>query len=284
MCVVSIVFGGAGWSQSLGAGKGSFQFKDERGSLDKPITVWYYRPAALKRNTKVVIVMHGMERNGEDYRNHWARYAEQYNFLLLAPEFSAGNYSFDEYQFGNVRLPNADKWTFFAIEHLFDTVKTGESLTTTKYYLYGHSAGAQFVHRYMLFMPNPRVELAIAANAGSYTLPIYAPEGQPTFPWSLDKAIVSEDRLKSVFARNLLVLLGEDDVDPNHKHLPKSREANAQGDNRLERGRYFFQTAKNQASNLKTPFNWSLRTVPGVAHSDSGMAKAAVQYVVASGP
>lgn len=274
---------GACLADLLTAGKGSFQFRDERGNPDKPITVWYYRPVVLKADTKIVIVMHGVERNGEDYRDHWARYAEKNNFLLLTPEFSENYYPKDEYQFGNVRLSNPEKWTFSAIEHLFDSIKTSESLTTPNYYLYGHSAGAQFVHRYMLFMPNPRVALAISANAGSYTLPIYPSFMQPTFPWSLDKAIVSEDRLKSVFARNILVLLGENDIDPNHKHLPRSREARAQGSNRLERGKYFFQIAKDKAASQGATFNWSLQTVPGVAHSDMGMAKAAVQYIVADG-
>ena len=267
------------WAESLPVGKGSFQFQDTKGNPDKPITVWFYRPATLNASSKVVFVMHGVGRNGEEYRDHWARYAEQYGFLLLVPEFSERSYSTDDYQFGGVKNPNVEKWTFSAIEHLFDSVKADEALSAGSYYLYGHSAGAQFVHRYMLFMPSPRVALAISANAGSYTLPVYPSWTQPGFPWSLDKALISEDRLRSVFARNLLVLLGEEDTDSNHKHLPRSREAKAQGDNRLDRGRNFYQLAKDHAAKLGTPFNWSLQTVPGVAHSDSGMAKAAVLFI-----
>ena len=284
-CILLMVFALAaatGWADVLTPGKGSFEFRDEKGNPDKPITVWYYRPAVLKPDTKIVIVMHGVDRNGEDYRDHWARYAEKYNFLLLTPEFAEQYYPKDEYQFGNVRQSNTEKWTFSAIEHLFDHIKASEALTAPSYYIYGHSAGAQFVHRYMLFMPNPRVALAISANAGSYTLPIYPTWTQPAFPWSLDKTIVNEERLKSVFARNLLVLLGEDDIDPNHKHLPRSREAKAQGANRMERGKNFFNIAKDSAARLGTAFNWSLQTVPGVAHSDTGMSKAAVQYIVAN--
>ena len=267
-------------AETLATGKGSFPFHDEKGNADKLITVWYYRPAALRADSKIVFVMHGVERNGEEYRDHWVRYAERNNFLLLAPEFSEQDFPRDEYQFGNVKFPDVEKWAFSSIEHLFDRVRVAEALTAPKYFLYGHSAGAQFVHRYMLFMPAPRVALAISANAGSYTLPIYPSWTQPGFPWSLDKAIVSEERLKSVFARNVLVLLGEQDIDPNHKHLPKAAEARAQGAYRLERGKYFFQVASDQAAMLGTPFKWTLKTVPGVGHSDSGMAKAAAQYIV----
>jgi poly(3-hydroxybutyrate) depolymerase len=267
-------------AEPLAPGKGSFQFHDAKGNPDKPITVWFYRPANQNANTRIVFVMHGTERNGETYRDHWAKHAQQNGFLLLVPEFSKHDYPEDAYQFGGVKNPDVEKWTFSVIEHLFDHVRTSESLAASSYYLYGHSAGAQFVHRYMIFMPKPRVAMAISANAGSYTLPVYPAWTDPGFPWALDKSLIGEDQLKSVFARPLVVLLGEDDTDPNHKHLPKSSQALAQGATRLARGKNFYQRAEAQAAKLGTEFKWRLQTVPGVGHSDSGMAKAAVRYIV----
>jgi poly(3-hydroxybutyrate) depolymerase len=265
--------------EALAPGKGSFLFRDTQGNPDKPITVWFYRPARQDADVKVVFVMHGTDRNGETYRDHWARYAQQQGFLLLVPEFSRRDFSEDDYQFGGVKNADVEMWTFSVIEHLFDQVRAGESLATNRYFLYGHSAGAQFVHRYMLFMPHPRVALAISANAGSYTLPVYPAWTEPHFPWTLDKSLVGEDQLKSVFARRLVVLLGEEDTDPNHKHLPKSPQARAQGANRLERGNNFYRRAQAEAARQGAAFNWALKTVPGVGHSDSGMAKAAVRYI-----
>lgn len=270
-------------AEPLSPGKGSFQFQDAKGEPGKPMTVWYYRPATLKPDGKVVFVMHGTERNGEEYRDHWAKLAREHGFLLLVPEFSLRDYPTDDYQFGGVRNPDPDKWTFAVVEHLFDRIKAEESLSTASYYLYGHSAGAQFVHRFMLFMPNPRVRLAISANAGSYTLPVYPGWTLYGFPWALDKSLVGEERLKSVFARPLLILLGEKDTDPNHKHLPRSREAKAQGENRFERGKYFYRLGQEEATRLGAKFNWSLKTVPGVGHSDSRMAKAAADYIATDG-
>jgi len=263
----------------LPSGKGDFVFRDNAGRPEKPVTVWYYKPTGLTATSKIVFVMHGTKRDGEAYRNHWTRYAEKYNFLLVVPEFSRQHYSESEYQFGNVTDAKVDRWSLSVIEHLFDTLKTSESLKADKYYLYGHSAGAQFVHRFILFMPSPRVEVAIAANAGSYTMPIYPAWYQSSFPWSLDKERVGEGQLKMALARRLVVMLGENDTDPNHRHLPKAKEAKAQGSNRLERGQNFYKNAQQQAATLRTPLNWKLVIIPGIAHSDSGMGKAAAKYL-----
>jgi hypothetical protein len=83
-----------------------------------------------------------------------------------------------------------------------------------------------------------------------------------------------------VFGRKLIVMLGEDDTNPHHKHLPRSPQANAQGRHRFERGQNFYQTAKKQAAELHASFHWELVTVPGVAHSDSKMAAAALRYLL----
>lgn len=266
-------------AEPLSTGSGSFVYHDKAGQVEKPITVWYYKPEHLAADAKVVFVMHGIKRNGEDYRDDWAAYAKKYHFLLVVPEFSEEYFPKDAYQFGNVDNPDRKQWTFMVIERLFDKVRERESLSTSKYVLFGHSAGAQFVHRFMLFMPSPRVEVAISANAGSYTMPVFSGNGVPAFPWSLDRSIVSDAQLKADFAQPMLVMLGEDDTDPNHKFLPREPEAMAEGPYRFARGQKFFATAKQQAQSMSAPFNWKLVTVPGVGHSDSGMAAAAVKYL-----
>ena len=43
--------------------------------------------------------------------------------------------------------------------------------TSADYYLFGHSAGAQFVHRLLLMVPDGRYAALVAANAGWYTVP-----------------------------------------------------------------------------------------------------------------
>lgn len=271
-------------AQPLPAGEGLFVFHHKDGETEKPVKVWFFRPKNLLPDSKVVFVMPGTNRNGKTYLKDWSPFAEQHGFLLLVPEFSKQDYGREDYQFGGIGHTSPSRGAFSVIEHVFDEVKARESLTTSSYNLYGHSAGAQFVHRFVLFMPHPRLALAIAANAGDYTLPDN-PGNQPCdFPWCLTPDTITETQLQSAFSQKLVVLLGEEDTDPNHKHLPNTPQAKQQGLNRLERGKTFYQCAQKKAAALKTPLNWALQTVPGVGHSDQGMAPAALALILQQSP
>jgi archaellin len=268
-------------ADTLNAGVGSFIFKDYQGNQGKPIIIWYYMPKVFKANMQVVFVMHGVKRNGQKYRDSWIKYAEQKKFLLLVPEFSEQHYPGSrQYNLGNMFSPSGkpkakSKWTYTAIEHIFDYVRNTANLKAESYSIYGHSAGAQFVHRLVLFLPDARINTSISANAGWYTMPTKRFE----FPYGLKKSPISLKQLKNAFKQNLIVLLGDKDTDENHKHLRKTREAMAQGKHRFARGINFFKSAKRETARLKVPLNWKVKTVEGVSHSNLRMAEAAAKLI-----
>lgn len=162
------------------------------------------------------------------------------------------------------------------IEPLFDYVRVDTGNRSEGYSLYGHSAGAQFVHRFLLLVPNHRVQRAVIANAGWYT----APELAIGFPYGVRGGPVTDAGLRRALATPLTVLLGEADTDPNDPDLRHTAGADRQGPHRLARGRFFYAAGLNTARALATPFGWSLQTVPGVAHSNGGMRPAAAHLLL----
>ena len=264
----------------LPAGKSDFTFSSWGGP---PLKVWTHRPERLSATTPIVIVMHGAGRDGDRYRDEWAGLADTSRFILVVPEFPKADFPGAEgYNLGNVHDARGNKnpravWTFSAIEPLFDEIKRRTGGAQTGYTLYGHSAGAQFVHRYLYFVPYARVTQAIAANAGWYTLPTY----REAFPYGLDNAPVPTADLDAALGKNLIVLLGTADTDTQGKNLRRTPEALAQGPHRYARGHTFHAAGEARARARGTPFAWQLRYAPGVGHTNGLMAEFAARLMSA---
>lgn len=268
------------WAGGMVAGEPqSFVFTDKGYFADKPVTVHYYKARSAGPDAKVMMVVHGAERQGSRMRDNWMPFAEKNKLIVLAPEFDEARFSSRLFNMGGIESRDRAQWSFQIVEHLFDFVRTGEGLAASDYLLFGHSAGGQFVHRFMLLAEAPRVSVAVAANAGSYTMPRYPGLMEDKFPYALNESIVSPDKLRQVFARKLIVLLGETDIKTDEANLPKARQATAQGVNRFERGTHFFEQAQMQAQKLETPLAWERVTVPGVGHDSRRMSQAAARLL-----
>ncbi|MCY4352324.1 MAG: alpha/beta hydrolase [Gemmatimonadetes bacterium] len=255
-------------------GSGAFNF-------DR-VKVWYHCPQESLADLPVVFALHGASRNASTYRDTWASHADMHGFLLLAPEFSEAHYPDEEtFNLGNVFAKDGTRnalvdWSFQVIEGIFDHVKKRVGLRASSYGFYGHSAGSQFVHRFLYFMPQSHAHIFVAANAGWYTMPTF----KQTYPYGLTGSGLAVADLKRSLNQRVVVLLGTDDVDVNHPKLRRTPQAMMQGAHRFERGHTFFETAKREAEALNVPFNWQLDTVPNVGHNNAGMAKVGVAYLV----
>jgi hypothetical protein len=262
---------------------GSFEFSGYEPLEDRPITVWYDAPDGDLTTVDVLIVMHGQGRNGEEYRDDWKPHARRHRALLIVPEFSEEHYpGSDGYNLGSVVDDDGDRnpesrWAFSIIEPLFDYVQADTGNRADGYRLFGHSAGAQFVHRFLLFKPDNRVKRAVSANAGWYT----TTEANIDFPYGLRGSPSTDEGLKRALAAPLTILLGEEDVETDADNLRKTPETNRQGENRLARGQFFYAAGQRAARALGTTFAWTLETVPGAEHSDEEMAPAAARLLFA---
>jgi len=269
----------------LETGDGRFVFRDPPQFTGKNVPVWYFKPEAYTPDTPIVFVMHGASRNADGYRDAWRYLAAHHNLLVLAPEFSKDDFPKSwTYNLGNLARPfkagnpvhfrPRKDWTYPIIDRIFERVRTEISTRQTRFALYGHSAGGQFVPRYMTFTGGAKVAFAITANAGWYTLPDY----NVPFPYGLAGTDLPQSHLAQAFAKNLVVLLGENDTKQG-RYLRRTPEAMEQGSNRLARGKLYFETTRRKAGAMGTPFAWRLVFVPDVGHSNAGIAPMAAKLV-----
>ena len=253
---------------SIGSGTFIFSFNN----ID--IEVFYHVPAAYSASSKVVFALHGGSRDAEGVRNNMIQKSIEYNFVLIAPKFSSQNFSLgDGYNLGNVyddgdnpstsTLNDEDEWSFSIIEPLFDSVVSSLSLTEEKYNLFGFSAGAQFVHRFIQFKPNARFNKVVAGAAGWYTVP----DNNIPFPYGLDNSILTNTNLSNLLSKDLYIQVGALDNDPNSVGLRHNEYADAQGLNRVTRAVHFFENGQNIAESSNYNLNWSLHIIQGAGHN-----------------
>jgi len=260
-------------------GKDSFVMYAYKESERKTIKVWTYKPQDWKTGNKIVFVMHGGGRNADDYLDAWVKIAKTNNFLIVAPEFANkfSKYITNDYQEGNlftffgVKNPK-EEWAYTVVENIFDRIKTVNAISNKTYDIFGHSAGGQFVHRMVLLMPEARIGTAIAANSGFYTFP----NAILNFPYGMENTGLELDSdLAKAYKKDLIILLGALDNDPNLGTFRTTDLAMEQGANRLERGTNFYNA--NKESEV---FNWHIDTVKNVGHNYREMSKSAVKWLV----
>tara|TARA_B100000768_G_scaffold137857_1_gene128958 strand:+ start:4738 stop:5640 length:903 start_codon:yes stop_codon:yes gene_type:complete len=259
---------------------GIFEFNDYQPLADKPFNIHFYIPSDVDRtNAPILFIFPGMNRNADDYLDTWIPLAEQHSIMVFSFEFSDYYYpNSTSYQLGYVRdfnnnFTNEDIWTFSLIEPVFDMIKNNLDYSGNQYNMFGHSAGAQFVHRYIQFKPNSRINKAVSANAGWYTLP----DTSISFPYGLKGTSINSNNLENSFLKNLEVHLGQNDNNPNDPFLNTTDGANSQGNHRLSRGKYFILNSDSVAQNMNFNSNWIKKEVPNVGHQHVYMAAFAAQ-------
>lgn len=263
-------------------GKASLVLRAHDGAQHRTIRVWTYRPANWQAGGNVLFVMHGMSRNAEEYLDTWIKAADSKTMLLVAPEFDNPFYRYvtNDYQDGNlftalgVANPQSE-WAYTTIERIVDHLNAANGWSIASYDMFGHSAGGQFVQRLAMLAPDSRLRTGIAANPGSYTFP----DAGISFPYGLKGVDASAIDLGAAFRRQIIILLGEKDMDANQGVLDVSQLAMQQGPHRLARGHTFFAAARAAATEQGLSFEWRIEIVPGVGHENRKMAAAAADLL-----
>jgi pimeloyl-ACP methyl ester carboxylesterase len=252
----------------------------------KPLNVFYNIPSGDRKNMPIVLIFHGEERNAIDYRDIWINASNKYGFMVFAPEFNTEDFpGGSSYIIGNVfqdgnyptpqTLNNESLWTFSIIEPLFDFIKTKAGSTVETYSLFGHSGGGQFVHRYVLFKPNARINKAIAANSGWYSVP----DGIANYPYGIMNSPLSLIAPNSYFEKQLYITVGELDNNGSDSSLRHNTASDLQGLNRLERANYFYTNSQSYALKMNSKFNWKFHIVSNSGHDPTKMSNDAINLL-----
>lgn len=262
------------------------------------LRVFSYRPPGFDpRSGRIWFVLHGALRDAEHYAHLAARSADRYDTLVLAVEFNRDLYPSSElYSLGIVssgnpnwrayredRLLEPEAFAFNEIERVFDEVRDTLGGTQSGYYLFGHSAGAQFVHRMLTFLPGARVNGAVAANAGWYTLPFDDSRSGMRLPYSLYGLPQGFVNKRSLLGSPLTILLGSDDTSlaVDNPNLRSNTGAMEQGPHRLARGLNYYLLGRDVAEGLGIPFRWNVQEVPDVGHNARWMIPPAAHILFA---
>lgn len=238
----------------------------------KPLDVYTYRPTDVSEGP-LLIVMHGVNRNAEDYRDYAIPLGDQLHALVVAPHFPKDRFPTETYQRGGIVINGKpqppEQWTFQFVHHLVSLVREREGRPDMPCYLIGHSAGGQILNRLAAFLPGSAQRI-VAANPGT----LLFPTRDQSFPFGfgdLPENLSSDDQIKAYLAAPLTLYLGTADL--LEENLDMSEAAMRQGKSRFERGHACFAMAQKLARERNWPFNWQLIEAPDIGHSAGNMFK-----------
>lgn len=233
--------------------------------IDLP--VFTYRPAQCTPAT-LLVVFHGVQRNGAAYRDHAIPLAERLCAIVVAPQFDAARFPRDVYQYGGASaahgLSRDPRQPRALVAPLVGWARQASGIAAPRVVLLGHSAGAQFLDRVAAYGA-PDIARIVIANPSTWVMPSATDAAPFGFGFGgFGTARDADDALRAYLAQPITVLLGT--ADTGNRHLVRGRMADAQGPTRHARGLHAFQAARAAAESRGWAFGWRLVEVPGVGH------------------
>ena len=245
-----------------GAEPGSDELTTEQRGVT--LSVFTYRPGACVPRS-VLLVFHGNSRNADDYRDYARPFADKFCMSVYTPRFDRDRFRSWRYHRGGVIRRNVvqppDEWTVSIIQDLAKWALAREGRTGKTLYLFGHSAGGQFLSRVAAYAPPTGARRFVVANPSSHVWP----DLDEIIPYGFGWFPQATQALQRYLKLPLTIYLGSEDT--GSRLLSKKAAAVWQGENRLERGRNAFSASRALAREEEWKFNWKMVIAPGVGHS-----------------
>lgn len=237
------------------------------------VELFYTLPEEINNQTQVLFIVHGGARDSEKYLDIWKKFTEHKNIILVAPEFKRADY--EDYEYLNISddygvlNKNLNEHLHNSLSIFFSFFKSKYNLEIDTYKLYGHSGGAQFVHRLLLFSDYDNVSSAVIAGAGSYTF-----LNNENYPYGLKESNhLSDKKIKRYLSQRVTFLIGNQDIKKFESSKKNNIQAKAmQGNNRFEVGINYFNNLITVSERQKIPLRWKFQIAKGVAHDNEKMS------------
>lgn len=238
------------------------------------IKVFTYR-SPVCASPSILFVFHGKNRKAESVRDKAVKIAKDSCLMVFAPLLDQDRFPNWRYHRAGVikggKVQPVSRWTYPILQGLIDFARNEVGHANTKLYLFGHSAGGQFLSRIAAYSPSLNADRIVVANPSVHVVPL-SDEPVPYGYADIFSPELIPEKLKEYLATPITIYLGQEDT--GSKYLVKTKAAMRQGRNRYERGKKIFKQAQEIAADNELEFNWKLVEVPGVGHSSRGMIKA----------
>ena len=259
------------------AGKAAIPWTDPACDLARPVSLHCYRAAGFTADSPVVLVQHGMLRNGDEYRDFWIPAAERHGLLIVAPTFGKPHWPEADHYNNGLVLDEAgaprprSSWAYAIPLRVFAALREAGVTRRARAHLFGHSAGGQFGHRLMSTQPHDALEAVTIGNPGWYSLPTL---GLP-FPAGLGGIGLGDADVERLLAYPMTILAGDQDIETSEPSLPSQPEAIAQGPHRFARAHNYLKAGQAEATRRGVACNWQLVPVAGIGHDGAAMSRVA---------
>jgi len=252
---------GAGVAAVARAGSDDARGRILERELDDRHKYFLYVPRDLRPDSPLLVSIHGISRNARQHVEAFTRLAERQSVVVMAPVFT--DYRYGDYQ----RLGRRGRGSRadLALQRLASHVIFEWKLASAKFYLYGHSGGAQFAHRYAMAYPHDVAGLGLSA-AGWYTLP------DPDLPYPYGIKPTSDSYGLTLDPGEFLqvpacVFVGEDDISRDGAFNRSDKLDSMQGRNRIERAANWVEAMNRAAGTFGFPTRYSLHVLPNADHN-----------------
>lgn len=246
--------------QKLWAGNGCTAWATECGDLIE------YVPADLADNPRLIVIVHGsipsqsvaMDAAAMHImRYRWHRFADRNGYILVAPVFDRHRYR------GYRHLRGVSIGADEFVLRIAETYARIFDMPDSRFYLYGHSAGGQFAHRFLITHPD-RVLGAVMSAPGNYANPVTS----VSWPYGMDDSPNPLGFLRCTEVPSAVVV-GSRDINPCGMGGEEQF-----GLNRVQRAKNWVRGMRRLAHIVGSEAMLDLTVVPGVAHSSGGLLDA----------